>query len=150
MRGKSFCRRKSKGCQEKILRWKAQEAKAREGLEILQKTQESQLSATDPDSRGMKGNGGHMVGYNVQGAVDAKHHMLAVLKATNQPTDQGQLASVAQAAKEVLQIEQADLTADGGYFKNQDIKKCQEMGMEPHVPEANPPKETYGKKRFYA
>jgi transposase/ferredoxin len=139
---------KVKGLQEKIQRWKAQEAKAREGLDILQKTEQSQLSATDPDSRGMKGNSGHMVGYNVQGAVDAKHHMMVVLEATNHPTDQGQLATVAHAAKETLQIEQADLTADGGYFKNEDIKKCQEMGMEPHVPEAKSPPEVYGKKDF--
>ena len=136
------------GLREKIGRLKVRTVQANERLETLKQTQESQLSATDPDSRGMKGNYGHLVGYNVQGAVDAKHHMLAVLEVTNLPTDQGQLATVAQAAKEELQIEQADLTADGGYYKNQDIKSCQEMGLEPHVPEAVPPGEHYGKKDF--
>jgi transposase len=139
---------KVQGLKEKIQRWQARETKAREGLEILQETQESQISATDSDSRGMKGNYGHMVGYNVQGAVDSKHHLLVVLEATNQPTDQGQLATVAKAAKEELQMQRADVIADGGYFKNQDIKECQEMGMEPHVPEANPPEGVYGKKDF--
>ena len=135
-----------KGLKEKIERWQAREAQARERLATLKETQASQLSATDPDSRGMKGSQGHVVGYNVQGAVDAKHHLLAVLEATNQPVDQGQLATVAQAAKAELQIGQADLLADGGYFKNQDIKSCQEMGMEPHVPEAAPPGDLYGKR----
>ena len=136
------------GLKAKIEQWKKREVTARERLEILERTKESQLSATDPDSRGMKGNYGHMVGYNVQGAVDAKHHLLAVLEATNLPVDQGQLATIAHAAKEELQIKEGDITADGGYFKNQDIKDCQEMGMEPHVPEAIAPREFYGKKDF--
>lgn len=136
------------GLKEKIAQLQEREAKARERLKLAQGTADKQLSATDPDSRGMRGNYGHMVGYNVQGAVDAKHHLLVVLAATNEPVDQGQLATVAQAAKEALQIEQADLTADGGYFKNQDIKSCQEMGMEPHVPEVSASGKFYGKNAF--
>lgn len=139
---------KVQGLKEKIAQLKEREGKVQERLKTVEATPDKQLSATDPDSRGMKGNYGHMVGYNVQGAVDAKHHMLVVLEATNHPVDQGQLATVAQAAKETLQIEQADLTADGGYFKNQDIKSCQEMGMEPHVPEPTPSGKFYGKNEF--
>jgi hypothetical protein len=62
------------------------------------------------------------------------------------------LAEVAQAAKEELQITQADIVADGGYFKSEDIKACQEMGMEPHLPAVNnSPSERaglYGKSAF--
>jgi transposase len=136
------------GLSEKIARWREREQKTRQRLEVLQQTGASQLSATDSDSRGMKGNYGHLVGYNVQGAVDAKHHLLVVAEETNQAADQGQLASVAQAAKEELQLERADLVADGGYFKNQDIQRCQQMGMEPHVPEALPPGKFYSKAAF--
>jgi transposase len=137
-----------KGLQAKIACWKEREAQAQKRLASLQVSGESQLSATDSDSRGMKGNYGHMVGYNVQGVVDAKHHLLAVVEVTNLPTDQGQLATVAQAAKSALQIERADLAADGGYCKHQDIKSCQAMGLEPHVPEAVPPSGLYGKPDF--
>jgi transposase len=136
------------GWQGKLARWQEREAQARQRLDTLKETGASQLSATDPDSRGMKGNSGHLVGYNVQGAVDAKHHLLAVLEATNQPTDQGQLATVAAAAKATLQIEQAEVLADGGYYKHQDIKSCQEMGLEPYLPEAAAPEGFYGKKDF--
>lgn len=136
------------GLQEKIAQWQKKQAQAQERLTALKGSGEKQLSATDPDSRGMKGNYGHMVGYNVQGAVDAKHHLLVVLEATNEPADQGQLPSVAQAAKEELQIEQAQVVADGGYFKNPDIKACQEMGMEPHVREPLTPSRYYSKKEF--
>lgn len=140
---------------EKVVNWKAKlekwqqiQSKAQERLDALAASGESQCSATDADSRGMKGSYGHMVGYNVQGAVDAKHHLLAVLEATNDPVDQGHLAPVVQTAKEELQIKQADVTADGGYFKNEDIKACQEMGMEPHIPEPVAPAKFYGKDKF--
>ena len=117
------------GLQEKIKHWQAREAQARERLDRLQMTGASQLSATDPDSRGMKGNAGHLVGYNVQGVVDASIICWRYWSQTNLPVDQGQLPAGAQAAKTELQIEQADVLADGGYFKHQDIKACQEMGI---------------------
>ncbi|HEV2437443.1 MAG TPA: transposase [Verrucomicrobiae bacterium] len=66
--------------------------------------------------------------------------------------DQGQLAPVAQAAKTELQIPRADVVADGGYYQSQDIKACQEMGVEPHLPAVqNSPSERaglYGKSDF--
>jgi hypothetical protein len=100
----------------------------------------------------MKGAHGHLVGYNVQGAVDAKHHLLASLEVTNHCVDQGLLAEVAQAAKEQMQIEQAEVVADGGYFVAEDIKRCQEMGLEAHLaPVNNSPSERaglFGKKDF--
>src|SRR5688572_30722942 len=94
---------------EKIARWTQRKSQIKERLETLAQTGETQLSATDPDSRGMKGAHGHIVGYNVQGAVDSKHHLLAVLEATNHPTDQGQLAPVTEKLKEELGIQQADI-----------------------------------------
>jgi hypothetical protein len=93
-----------------------------------------------------------MVGYNVQGSVDAKHHLLVTTEVTNTAADQGQLATVAQAAKAELEITQADVVADGGYYKSDDIKTCQEMGLEPHLPAVeNSPSERaglYGKQDF--
>jgi transposase len=133
---------------EKMEYWKKQQEQAQERLKTLEQTKESQLSATDPESRGMKGNYGHMVGYNVQGAVDAKHGLIAVLEPTNAPADQGQLVPMAQAIKKEMEVEQAEIIADGGYFKNQDIKSCQEMKMEVYVPGASEPEGFYGKKNF--
>ena len=37
---------------------------------------DQQLSLTDPDARSMKSRDGGIVGYNVQTAVDAKHHLI--------------------------------------------------------------------------
>lgn len=76
---------------EKMERLRQRQSQAQERLEELQKNEQSQVSATDVDSRSMRGAGKHVVGYNVQGVVDAKHHLLAVVEATNSVVDQGQL-----------------------------------------------------------
>jgi hypothetical protein len=100
----------------------------------------------------MISHGHHVVGYNVQGCVDAKHHLLVITAVTNAAADQGQLVPVAHAAKAELQIQQADVVADGGYYKSQDIQACQAMGLEPHLPAVqNSPSERaglYGKSDF--
>jgi transposase len=138
--------------QAKIARLNERKTQIQERLRVLAQTGETQLSATDPDSRGMKGAHGHLVGYNVQGSVDAKHHLLVTTAVTNTAADQGQLATVAQAAKTELEIQQADVVADGGYYKSEDLKTCQELGMEPHLPAVeNSPSERagfYGKGDF--
>lgn len=136
----------------KIARLQARQTQIQERLQTLARTGETQLSATDPDSRTMKSHGHHVVGYNVQGCVDAQHHLLVCTEVTNTAADQGQLAPVAQAAKAELEITQADVVADGGYYKSEDIKTCQENGMEPHLPAVeNSPSERaglYGKMNF--
>jgi transposase len=133
----------------KIARLTERQSQIQERLQTLAQTGAGQLSATDPDSRGMKSAHGHIVGYNVQGSVDAKHHLLVTTEATQAVVDQGQLADVAQAAKAELEIPQADVVADGGYFN---IKACQEMGLEAHLPAVeNSPSQRaglYGKDDF--
>lgn len=131
--------------QAKIAALTKRQTQIQERLQTLDQSGESQLSATDPDSRGMKGPQGHLVGYNVQGSVDAQHHLLVTADVTNLPTDQGQLATVAGAAKAQLELKKADVVADGGYYKGQDIKACQDMGLEPHLPAVeNSPSERAG------
>jgi transposase len=138
--------------EQKIQLMQERKEQAQEKLQTMEKLGQTQLSATDPESRSMKGAHGHVVGYNVQGAVDAKHHLLVSTVVTNAVSDQGQLAPMAKVAKEELQIQAADVAADGGYFVSEDIKVCQEMGLEVHLPAVNnSPSERaglYGKKDF--
>src|SRR5436190_1558407 len=109
------------------------------------------VNAAD-QSRAMKSKGRHVVGYNVQGVADSKHHLLVTTEVTNAASDQGQLVPMAQAAKVELELERADVVADGGYMKSQDIKDCQDAGLEPHLPAVqNSPSERagfYGKADF--
>ena len=54
---------------------------------------DGQVSLTDPDARSMatSGRGTGMVGYNVQTAVDAKHHMIVAHEVTNVGHDRDRL-----------------------------------------------------------
>ena len=52
-------------------------------------TPDRQVSLTDPDARSMatSGRGSGMVGYNVQAAVDTKHHLIVAHEVTNAGSD---------------------------------------------------------------
>lgn len=61
---------------DKIAVLKDQTAKLTEIEAKLQGTGETQISLTDPDARSMMTRGSGIVGYNVQTAVDTKHHLI--------------------------------------------------------------------------
>ncbi len=103
-------------------------------LEELEKSGETQMSLTDPDSRAMAAHTKVAVGYNVQLAVDAKHKLIVDQTVTNQVVDMGLLKETAEPARLVLDVERIDVVADRGYFKSEDIEACEEAGLTPHVP----------------
>jgi transposase len=121
---------------EKIQQIEERQQQNRQKVQEIEALGQTQLSATDPDSRSMKAAHGYVVGYNVQAAVDAKHHLLVSTEVTNAGADQGLLAPTVQAAAAELPLAGAVVAADGGYYKLEDIKLCQDMGLEPHLPEA--------------
>jgi hypothetical protein len=59
---------------------------------------DQQISLTDPDSSSMatSGRGSHVVGYNVQVAVDTEHHLMVAHEVTNTGSDRSQLANRAR------------------------------------------------------
>src|SRR5262245_45106357 len=92
---------------------------------------DQQVSLTDPDSRSMatSGRGSGVVGYNVQVAVDTKHHLIVVHDVINVGNDRAQLANMAKQAKAVLQAEELAAVADRGYFSSPQILECAEAGI---------------------
>src|SRR6478735_6680746 len=86
--------------QQRVSRIKEQMHELGQMEERLQITGERQVSLSDPDARSMATSrlGWAVVGYNVQAAVDAKHHMIVAHEVTNSITDQGQLPAMAKAA----------------------------------------------------
>jgi len=103
-------------------------------LADLERTGESQISLTDPDSRAMMCNGKIVVGYNVQVAVDAKHKLIVEQAVNNHGTDLGLLKETAEPARALLDVETIDVVADAGYYKAEDIEACEAAGLTPHVP----------------
>lgn len=95
---------------------------------------EKQRSLTDPDSRLMKTAKGVQIGYNVQTAVDAKYKLIAVVEVTNAPSDRELLPEMARQAKEVLNVGELTVVADGGYYGGEAIKACEDNGITAYVP----------------
>lgn len=95
----------------------------------------SQVSLTDPDSRAMKSNSiGRTIGYNVQTAVDAKHHLIIGHYVTNAVVDRAELSKIAKEAQTVLDRKDLIVLADRGYYSANEIKRVQDAGMTPIVP----------------
>jgi hypothetical protein len=95
-----------------------------------------QISLTDPDARSMatSGRGTGMVGYNVQTAVDAKHHMIVAHEVTNVGHDRDQLSSMAHQARDAIGTNKLTVFADRGYFKGEEILDCERAGIKTLVP----------------
>jgi transposase len=97
---------------------------------------DKQISLTDPDARAMatSGKGTGMVGYNVQTAVDATHHLIVAHEVTNLGNDRDQLSVMAGLAKDAMGVESLEVLADRGYFKGEEILACGPLGVRPYVP----------------
>jgi hypothetical protein len=65
----------------------------------LNATLDRQVSLTAPDARSTKMRGTGVVGYNVQTAVDTKHHLIVAHEVTNNGIDRDQLTSMAKLAR---------------------------------------------------
>ena len=99
-------------------------------------TPDQQISLTDPDARSMatSGRGSGVVGYNVQIAVEAEHHLIVTHEVTNIGTDRSQLARVAKETKATLKVKKLDAVADRGYFNSEEILACEEAGITVTLP----------------
>ena len=109
-------------------------------LEVLEarrrKSADQQISLTDPDARSMatSGRGSGTVGYNVQTAVDTKHHLVVTHEVTNVGHDRSQLAHMAKEVKATLDVDELDVVADRGYFDSQEILTCDQADITVTLP----------------
>jgi len=124
-------------------RLKEKIAKLRQEMQRLEKlkarmlkTPDQQISLTDPDARSMatSGRGSGVVGYNVQAAVDTKHHLMVAHDVTNVGTDRSQLSAIAKETKATLETDRLDVVADRGYFNSEEILACEEVGITVTLP----------------
>ena len=121
---------------EKIARLKMEMRRLEKLAARMLASPDQQISLTDPDSRSMatSGRGSGVVGYNVQAAVDAKHHLIVAHDVTNVGTDRSQLARMAKQTKATLDVDRLDVIADRGYFSSEEILACEEAGITVTLP----------------
>lgn len=70
----------------------------------------------------MKTRGTGVVGYNVQTAVDAKHHLIVAHEVTNTGVDRDKLSSMSQFARTEMGVADLTVVADRGYFKSEESR----------------------------
>jgi transposase len=119
------------------LRRQMQALKAMDGQ--VQAAPDKQVSLTDPDARSMatSGRGTGMVGYNVQTAVDAEHHLIVAHEVTNLGHDRTQLEPMALKAQAATGCDELTALADRGYFNGEQVLACEGTGVLPCVPKAD-------------
>lgn len=115
--------------QEKLTQLLDRSAAYQHWQDTLAATGQSEVSLTDPDSRGQKKVG---VGYNVQIAVDARHDLIAADTVVQAANDLAQLHPLASAAHE--EIGATTVVADAGYHERGQLAACEEAGLTTYVP----------------
>ena len=133
-----------KECQEEELLTRENiETKLKEARERLARYEEyrkqmeesgaSQMSLTDADAKLMKNKNGFAVSYNPQTAVDSNTHLIHDFQMTNQVTDHGLMYSTLEHIKAENPDIVLESVADKGYENGEDMIKCLENGIIPHV-----------------
>ena len=127
----------------KVARLKDKLAKLKQEVERLnaineemKQSEDQQVSLTDPDARSMATSGQDtgIVGYNVQMAVDTKHHLIVAHEVTNVGSDRRQLSKMAEPARTEMGVETLDAVADRGYYASEEIRACEEAGITVTLP----------------
>ena len=145
---------KNEGLNEKIAKLKQEVEHLNQTEQELGESPDGQVSLTDPEARSMatSGRGSGIVGYNVQAAVDSKHHLILVHEVTNQGHDRAQLANIATQAQAVLNKTDITVVSDRGYYSGEEIKTCNEAGIKTYLPKpqtsSNQARGYFGKRDF--
>ena len=121
---------------EKVETLRSEMGRMKSLAQEVQAAPDQQISLTDPDARSMatSGKGTGVVGYNVQSAVDAKHHLIVDHVVTNVGNDRAQLANMAKRARDTMNVEHIEVVADRGYFSGEEIVACEQAGITAYVP----------------
>lgn len=106
--------------------------------EQIKETGKDQISTTDTDAQSVVLQRGiTVVGYNIQGAVDAKNKLITHFD-TGSVNDTNALAGVAIETKEILKVEKMDVLADKGYHTGEQIQQCEQNNITTYVSPKEP------------
>jgi len=125
---------KSQRLEDKIAALKQEMARLKKVEARMLQAPGQQISLTDPDARSMNHRGSGLVGYNVQTAVDTKHHLIVAHEVTNVGSDRRQLSRMAMQAKRDLDVAELGVVADRGYYRSEELQTCEQAGITAYVP----------------
>ena len=136
LRGDAVPEAKVARLKDKLAKLKQEVARLTAIKEEMMQSEDKQVSLTDPDARSMATSGKDtgIVGYNVQTAVDTKHHLIVAHEVTNIGTDRHQLSNMAEQARTAMGVETLDAVADRGYYASEEIRACEEAGITVTLP----------------
>ncbi len=136
------CEDNTERLEEKIAALKKEMSRLKKLEARRRKAPGQQISLTDADARSMNARGSGIVGYNVQAAVDVRHHLIVAHEVTNVGTDRRHLTRMATQAREAIGVENLSVVADRGYYRADELRSCEQAGITAYVPKA----ETSGNK----
>ena len=141
LRGDAVPEAKVARLKDKLAKLKQEVARLTAIKEEMMQSEDKQVSLTDPDARSMATSGKDtgIVGYNVQTAVDTKHHLIVAHEVTNIGTDRHQLSNMAEQARTEMGVETLDAVADRGYYASEEIRACEEAGITVTLPKPSMP-----------
>lgn len=99
-----------------------------EALKELERENQEQLLATDPEARRMPGRGGPQWSYNAQAVVDQNSGMVVGEGVTNEANDSHQLVPMLDEVKENLGEVSEENVADAGYDCAQQYAEAKQRG----------------------
>jgi transposase len=112
----------------------------RDGRDPFAPKPKAQRNFTDPESKIMKtSDGSYHQCYNGQAVVDSVAQVIVVAELSDEAADAGQLEpALEQLGENVRTIgaelpDGAVLTADGGYFSEENVKTCEQHGIDPYI-----------------
>jgi CheY-like chemotaxis protein len=92
------------------------------------------------------------VSYNVQTAVDQKHHLIVAQEVSNEVLDNYQLFTMADRTRQSFGQKELQVVADMGYYNHEELKQCEEAGITTYVSKPLVSKNTarglFGKEKF--
>ena len=113
----------------------AEQAEAEGKQHLGTPADKAQRNFTDPDSRIMPGPGGRdfQQSYNCQAVVDHEHQVIVAARATNQPSDKQQAATMIEETISNVGTVPKEVSADAGYYSAKAVEELCILGVDPFI-----------------
>jgi transposase len=131
------------GMQTETDTWRQKLEQIPRQLKRLRKAGLKKQSVTDPDSRFLRTRTGFELGYTADIAV-SEDHLIVGQRITQNPTDTRSLEAMVEQVEGRCGETPRQVSADSGFYRNQEIAAVQARGIDTYVPDSNLAQELKG------